>query len=68
MHSSVEPLARIVQEEISTKLGTDVTLDFRHLMAGDIAGRARSFGSMVQGGMEVERAAALSGLLRQDAA
>ena len=38
-------------------------LDLPALFASDITGRARAFAAMVQTGMDVERAAALSGLL-----
>ena len=36
------------------------------LRASDLASRARGFASMVNGGMELDRAAALAGLLEQD--
>jgi len=40
-----------------------ITLDWEELRASDIQGSARAFQSMVGGGMPIERAAALSGLL-----
>ena len=40
-----------------------MSLSFDSLMASDIMGRARAFQSMVGGGMEIERAASLSGLM-----
>ena len=47
-----------------TSLDTpSLRLDFPALLASGITGRARAFASMVQAGMEMERAAALSGLL-----
>ena len=63
LHASVAPVARTVEEELSRKLETDVRLDFTALAASDIMGRARAFGSMVGAGMELERAAALAGLV-----
>ena len=48
------------------KLETGVKLDWRELRAGDISGRARAFQSLVGGGMAVDDAAALSGLLTPD--
>ena len=63
LFSTVAPLARTVAAELSAKLDTDITLDFAELQAADIAGRARAFSSMVQSGMALDRAAALSGLL-----
>ena len=63
LFSTVAPLARMVAAELSAKLNADITLDFAELQAADIAGRARAFSSMVQSGMALDRAAALSGLL-----
>ena len=40
-----------------------LALDFSGLFASDITGRARAFGSLATGGMDIERAAALSSLL-----
>ena len=66
LFSTVSPLGRMVAFECTEKLGADVTLDWAELRAGDIASHARAFSSMVQGGIAVERAAALSGLLAED--
>ena len=66
LFSTVAPLGRMVAHEASEKLNTPVTLDWAELRAGDIASHARAFSSMVQGGIPVERAAALSGLLAED--
>ena len=66
LFSVVSPLGRMIAFECTEKLGADVTLDWAELRAGDIAGHARAFSSMVQGGIPVERAAALSGLLAED--
>ena len=60
---TIEPLGRMVEAELSAKLETKIGLDFSSLYAHDLAGRARAFQSMVGGGMELERAAALSGLM-----
>ena len=63
MHS-LRPVGEIVTAELADKLDRpDLALDSSALFASDITGRARAFASMVQAGMEVERAAALSGLL-----
>ena len=61
----VSPLAVKVEAELTAKLETDVTLGFSEMKASDVQGRARAFQSMVGGGMEVERAVALSGLLME---
>ena len=60
---AVEPMLEIVAEEVAAKLETRVTFDLSRLWAHDLAGRASSFKAMITGGMEVERAAALSGLV-----
>ena len=63
-HAFLTPLGGIVAAELADKLNVSgLTLDFSSLFASDITGRARAFNSMVQGGMEVEKAATLSGLL-----
>ncbi len=66
LHMTVAPLARIVEVEATRKLAAPVALDFTSLHASDVQGRARSFQSLVGGGMDVERAARLSGLLIDD--
>ncbi len=64
VHLSAAPVGRIVAREFATKLDLPgLTFDWSGLMAGDITGKARAFQSLVKGGMDVERAAALSGLL-----
>ena len=63
LHATVDPLGKLVAEELSEKFEFPVSLDFDSLMASDISGRARAFQSMVGGGMEIERAASLSGLM-----
>ena len=60
---AVEPLLGIVGQEIEAKIETRVTFDLSRLWAHDLAGRASSFKALVTGGMEIERAAGLSGLL-----
>lgn len=62
----IAPLANLCAAELSTKLEDEVRFEFDELRASDVAGRARAFQSMVNGGMELERAAQLSGLLAQD--
>ena len=66
LFGTVAPLGRMVAAELSAKLGTPVKLDWEELRASDIAGRARAFGVMVGNGMEMERAAGISGLMVQD--
>ena len=63
LHSSVVPLARLVEHELSIKLDSPVRLSFDQLFAADLSGRARAFQSLVGGGMDLSKAAALAGLL-----
>ena len=63
LHSVIAPLGRLVAYELTDKLENDVALDWVELRAGDIAGRARAFQSLVGGGMNVAQAAALAGLM-----
>ena len=60
-------LAAIIEAEIRDKLMTAVKFDFSGLWAHDIQGRASSFQKLVAGGMDIERAAAASGVLMNDA-
>ena len=66
LHTVVLPWGKIVEGELSMKMGGDVRLSFDGLMASDLSGRARAFQSMVNGGMDVSRAAALAGLMADD--
>ena len=62
----LSPLGRLVQAELQSKLDDEVSLTWTELRASDLSGRARAFQSMVGGGMEVERAAGLAGLMVTD--
>lgn len=62
----IAPLGRTVADELSIKLETPIRMDWTELRASDISGRARAFQSMVGGGMDVARAAALSGLMVEE--
>ncbi len=63
LHGSVQPLGDLLAGELAVKLDVPgLRLNFDRLMASDLSGRARAFGSLVQGGMDAERAAALAGL------
>ena len=66
MHSTIAPLGRIVSEELSAKFETDISLSFESLFSADLAGRARAFQSLVGGGMPVEKAASLAGLMQAE--
>ena len=67
LHSTISPVARIVAGEMAVKLDTPgLAFDFAALFASDLSGRARAFQSMVGGGMDVGKAAALAGLMVDD--
>lgn len=63
LHGTIQPVANIVAEELSIKLDEEVRIGFDELFASDLSGRARAFQSMVQGGMDVAKAAQLAGLM-----
>ena len=65
LHSTVQPLAGVLAVELTRKLDVDVGLSFDGLFASDLSGRARAFQSLVGGGMDVGRAAALAGLMEE---
>ena len=66
LHGTISPLGAIVAEEAGAKLGIDVGLSFDRLFASDLSGRARAFQSMVNGGMALDQAAALAGLMEAE--
>ena len=67
LHSTISPVARVVADELAVKLDTPgLAFDFSALFASDLSGRARAFQSMVGGGMDVGKAAALAGLMVDD--
>ena len=63
LFGTLAPLGRLVSSELSMKLEADVTLDWTELRASDVAGRARAFQSLVGGGMDMAKAAQVSGVL-----
>ena len=63
----VQPLAAQLAEELADKLDIPgLALDFSAMGAADIASRARGFQSLVGGGVDVNTALALSGLLARE--
>ena len=64
--TAVEPLAKRISYELSKGLETQVEIDTSPVTKQDIVGRARAFGSLVKGGMEVSEAAKISGVLAED--
>ena len=67
LHGSVQPLARLLAVELASKLEVpDLALSFDGLFASDLSGRARAFQSLVGGGMDPGKAAALAGLMEAE--
>ena len=66
LHATIDPLGKLVAEELTEKFEFPVNLNFDNLMASDISGRARAFQSMVGGRMDVTKAAELSGLMTEE--
>ena len=65
--STVQPLARLLETELSKKLETSVRLRF-DLYNVDLAGRAQAFQKLVAGGVAVNEALVTAGLLADEAA
>ena len=66
LHSALSPVLEQIKIEAQEKLDEGISFSLSKLYASDITGRARAFGSMVKGGMEISKAAELSGLLSDD--
>lgn len=66
LFSTIAPLGRILADELTAKFGRKITIEWDELRASDLAGRARAFQSMVGAGMDLNQAAALSGLLNEE--
>ena len=62
---TVKPLAKMLETELSMKLGETVRLGFDNYPL-DLAGRAQAFQKLVAGGVSVNDALATSGLLADD--
>ena len=67
LHGSIMPIAQRLALQVGERFDLDFAMNFDKLFASDLSGRARAFGSMVQGGMDVTKAATLAGLMEQDA-
>ena len=63
----LSPLGKLVESELQDKLEDTVTLlSWQELRASDLSGRARAFQSMVGGGMPVDQAVSVAGLMVQE--
>ena len=61
VHTSVKPLAKILEAEITHKLDTDVSLDFKMLAASDVTGKARALAGLVKSGVSLDDAKEMAG-------
>ena len=59
---TVVPIARMLERELSQRLEADVRLKFDNYPT-DLAGRAASFQKLVASGMDMAKAASISGLM-----
>ena len=67
VHCHVAPMGRIVAAELSDKLDLPgLSMGFEALYGSDIVGRASAFKRLVEGGMAIEKAVALAGLVASD--
>ena len=66
LHGVIQPTADAVAAQVSRHFETEITFDFAKLFASDLSGRARAFGSMVKGGMDLAKAASLAGLMEAE--
>ena len=64
--TTVQPLARLLEHELSSKLEGEVKLDFSALYAHDLAGRATAFSKLIAGGLPVNEALVTSGLMADE--
>ena len=63
LSSTIQPLAKLVVEELAVKLATPaLALDFTELRAADISSRARAYGVLINAGMDAAEAAEVTGL------
>ena len=62
---TVVPLARLIEHELTMKLEAPVRLRFDNYPQ-DLQGRASAFKGLVAGGMDVDRALAVTGLLMDE--
>ena len=61
--STIQPLAKLVVEELSVKLMVPpLALGFPELRAADIAGRARAYKQLIEAGMDAAKAESVTGL------
>ena len=63
LFSLIAPLGHLVESELQAKIDPGISLSWVELRASDLSGRARAWQSLVQGGMDLKEASAISGLM-----
>ena len=63
--TTVLPVAGLISRELSDRLGETISFSF-DVYPLDMAGRAQAFQKLVAGGMDIQKAAAVSGVLVDD--
>ena len=62
LYSWLNPVAMIVEAEVSEKLETETSINLNRLAAGDVAAKARAVGTMVKANIPLDEALELAGL------
>ena len=63
--NTVEPLGKLIAEELSEKLELDISIEFPALVKSDISARSRAYATLVKAGMPEEDARELTVGLRR---
>ena len=63
LFSLIAPLGNLVESEIKAKIDPGISLSWVELRASDLAGRARAWQSLVKGGMALQEATQIAGLM-----
>lgn len=65
--TQLEPLAKRISAELTQGLETEVVLDCSPISKSDITGRSRAFSQLVKSGMDLDKAAGITGILAENA-
>ncbi len=63
LFSLIAPLGHLVESELQAKIDPGISLSWVELRASDLAGRARAFQALVNGGKTVDEATQIAGLM-----
>ncbi len=63
LFSLIAPLGHLVESELQAKIDPGISLSWTELRASDLAGRARAFQALVNGGKTVDEATQIAGLM-----